>query len=103
MPVICFYHRVRFSVLSSGSKANCTFLEACGVRLLIDCGLSCRQTEQRLVELIRKHFDLSPRGIIETLDLRKPVYLKTASYGHFGRSGFTWEKTDKAKALKKDA
>jgi len=60
-------------------------------------------TEQRLVGLVRKHFDLSPRGIIETLDLRKPVYLKTASYGHFGRLGFAWEKTDKAQALKKDA
>jgi S-adenosylmethionine synthetase len=55
------------------------------------------------VALVRKHFDLSPRGIINTLDLRRPVYLKTASYGHFGRPGFSWEKTDKAAALKKDA
>ncbi|MEI7999060.1 MAG: methionine adenosyltransferase [Candidatus Omnitrophota bacterium] len=59
-------------------------------------------SEQRLVELVRKHFDLSPRGIIETLDLRKPIYLKTAAYGHFGRPGFTWEKTDKAQILKKE-
>jgi S-adenosylmethionine synthetase len=73
------------------------------VSVMIDTFGTGKVTEQRLVELVRKHFDLSPKGIIETLDLRKPVYLKTASYGHFGRPGFTWEKTDKAKALKKDA
>lgn len=70
---------------------------------MIDTYGTGKVTEQRLVELVRKHFDLSPKGIIETLELRKPVYLKTASYGHFGRPGFTWEKTDKANALKKDA
>jgi len=50
---------------------------------------------------IRKVFDMSPAGIIKTLDLKKPVYQKTASYGHFGRDHFSWEKTDKAKALMK--
>ena len=73
------------------------------VSVMIDTFGTGKVTEQRLVELVRKHFDLSPRGIIETLDLRKPIYLKTASYGHFGRPGFTWEKTDRAKVLKKDA
>lgn len=61
--------------------------------------------EAKLEKIIRKHFDLTPKGIIKTLDLRKPRFLKTASYGHFGRNEkeFTWEKTDKAAALKKDA
>ncbi len=59
--------------------------------------------EEKLVELIAKHFDLTPQGIIKTLDLLKPVYQKTAAYGHFGRDEFTWEKTDKAAALEKDA
>jgi S-adenosylmethionine synthetase len=58
-----------------------------------------------MVELVRKHFRLTPRGIIESLDLLRPVYKKTAAYGHFGRSepGFTWEKTDKAAALRQEA
>jgi S-adenosylmethionine synthetase len=61
--------------------------------------------ETRIVELIRKHFDLRPRGIIEALDLLRPIYRKTAAGGHFGRAlkEFTWERTDKAEALKKDA
>lgn len=60
-------------------------------------------SEQKLVELVRKHFDLTPRGIIHKLDLQKPIYRKTASYGHFGREHFTWEKTDKAAVLAKAA
>jgi S-adenosylmethionine synthetase len=61
--------------------------------------------ERKLIELIRKHFDLRPRGIIQMLDLLRPIYLPTATYGHFGRSNgnFTWERTDKADALKQDA
>jgi len=55
--------------------------------------------------LIRKHFKLTPRGIIETLDLRKPIYHESARHGHFGRElpQFTWERTDKAAALRKEA
>ena len=51
--------------------------------------------------LVRKHFALNPRGIIESLNLRRPIYRKTAAYGHFGRKDpdFTWEATDKAGAL----
>lgn len=61
--------------------------------------------EKKIAELIRKNFDLTPRGIIKELDLLKPIYSKTAAYGHFGRTEdtFTWEKTDKAEQLKKDA
>ena len=55
-------------------------------------------------ELFRKNFDLTPRGIIKTLDLLRPIYRKTACYGHFGRNGdqFTWEKTDKAADIAKE-
>jgi S-adenosylmethionine synthetase len=58
-----------------------------------------------LVELVRKHFRLTPRGIIESLDLLRPIYKKSAAYGHFGRSEpeFTWERTDKAATLKKES
>ena len=61
--------------------------------------------EPRLVELVRENFKLTPKGIIESLNLRRPVFKKTAAYGHFGRSGdtFTWEATDKAAALKAGA
>jgi len=61
--------------------------------------------ESRIAALIRKHFDLTPRGIIETLDLLRPIYRPTAAYGHFGRvgEGFTWERTDKADDLANDA
>jgi len=54
---------------------------------------------------VRKHFPMTPRGIIDHLKLRRPIYKQTAAYGHFGRNepGFTWEKTDKAKILKKEA
>jgi S-adenosylmethionine synthetase len=62
-------------------------------------------TEEKLVSLIRKHFKLTPKGIIETLDLRRPIYRESARHGHFGRelATFAWEKTDKADALKADA
>ena len=61
--------------------------------------------EQKIVEAVREVFPLTPAGIIEYLDLRKPIFKKTAAYGHFGRTEpeFTWEKTDKAGALKKAA
>lgn len=62
-------------------------------------------SEERITELIREFFKLTPKGIIETLDLRRPIYKATAAYGHFGRSGpgFTWERTDRADALRKAA
>ncbi|MBU1152306.1 methionine adenosyltransferase [Patescibacteria group bacterium] len=56
--------------------------------------------EDQLVKIVRKHFDFSPAGIIKKLDLRKPGFVKTAAYGHFGRKEFSWEKTDMAKKLK---
>lgn len=56
--------------------------------------------ESRLIELIREHFDLRPYGLIQMLDLERPIYLPTAAYGHFGREEFPWERTDKADALR---
>jgi S-adenosylmethionine synthetase len=60
-------------------------------------------SDAEIVKLVREHFDLRPRGLIEMLDLKRPIYRQTAAYGHFGRElpDFTWEKTDKAEALKK--
>jgi S-adenosylmethionine synthetase len=62
-------------------------------------------SDDRLSELVQKHFDLRPKGIIQMLDLLRPIYEKTAAYGHFGREEpeFTWEATDKARALAADA
>jgi len=62
-------------------------------------------SDDHFVKLIRDNFDLSPRGIIKSLDLLRPIYKKTACYGHFGRNepGFSWEITDKVSVLKKQA
>ena len=64
-----------------------------------------RVSDDKIIELIQKHFDLRPKGIIQALDLLRPIYSKTAAYGHFGREEpeFTWEMTDKADALRADA
>ncbi len=59
--------------------------------------------EAKIIAAVNKNFDLRPYGIVKMLDLLKPVYRKTASYGHFGRDEFSWEKTDRAAALKADA
>ena len=59
----------------------------------------------KLEKLVRKHFDLTPKGIGEALDLRRPIYRATSYHGHFGREGegFPWEKTDRAEAIERDA
>jgi S-adenosylmethionine synthetase len=61
--------------------------------------------DDNLIQLVRNHFDLRPAGIIKMLNLRRPIYQKTAAYGHFGRTDvvLTWEQTDKAELLRKDA
>lgn len=62
-------------------------------------------SDEKIAELVRRNFDLRPRGIIKMLDLRRPIYSKTAAYGHFGREepNFTWERTDKAAILRAEA
>ena len=75
------------------------------VSLMVNTFGTAKIPEARIVELIREHFDLRPKGIIVGLDLLRPIYGKTAAYGHFGRDEpeFTWEATDKADQLRKDA
>jgi S-adenosylmethionine synthetase len=71
--------------------------------IYIDCYGTNKIPEDKISEIVREHFPLKPANIIRELDLRKPIYRKTAAYGHFGRNeyGFTWEKTDKVEVLRK--
>jgi S-adenosylmethionine synthetase len=75
------------------------------VSVMVETDGTGRVPDARLTELVRAHFKLTPRGIMEELDLRRPIYRKTAAFGHFGRQEpeFTWERTDKADALRADA
>ncbi|MFN4064074.1 MAG: methionine adenosyltransferase [Parazoarcus communis] len=75
------------------------------VSLMVNTFGTGKVSDDRIVELIQAHFDLRPKAIIQTLDLLRPIYSRTAAYGHFGRDepGFTWEQTDKAAALRSDA
>jgi len=75
------------------------------VSVLVDTFGTGKIADDKIAKLVEKHFDLRPKGIIHALDLLRPIYLKTAAYGHFGRDEpeFTWEATDKAAALKADA
>lgn len=75
------------------------------VSVLVDTFGTAAIPEEKISELVNRHFDLRPAGIIKTLDLRRPIFKKTAAYGHFGRNDadFTWEKTDVAEVLRKEA
>ncbi len=108
----CYMARyIAKNIVASGlaDKCNIQLAYAIGVAqpvsLMIFTDGTSKVPEKRLVELVRKHFDLTPRGIINSLDLLRPIYRKTAAYGHFGRDEkeFTWERTDVAKTLAKDA
>ena len=72
------------------------------VSVMVDTQGSGRVEEAKITEAVREIFPLTPKGIIEYLNLRRPIYRKTAAYGHFGRNEpeFTWEHTDKAEALR---
>jgi len=71
------------------------------VSVMVDTFGTATVDERKIEETVPKIFDLSPAGIIKTLDLRKPIYRKTSTYGHFGRDSFSWEKTDRIEALQK--
>lgn len=73
------------------------------VSVLVETFGTAQVDPSKLSDVVREHFNLTPKGIIETLNLRRPIYKKTAAYGHFGRNeeSFTWEKTDKAEDLRK--
>jgi S-adenosylmethionine synthetase len=73
------------------------------VSVLVDTFGTCQVDEERISDLVREFFSLTPKGIIETLNLRRPIYKKTAAFGHFGRTEdtFSWERTDKADELRR--
>ncbi len=75
------------------------------VSLMVETFGTGKVPDEKIVELVQRHFDLRPKGIIAALDLLRPIYSRTAAYGHFGREevDFTWETTDKAAALRADA
>jgi S-adenosylmethionine synthetase len=75
------------------------------VSIMVETFGTGKVPNRKLEQLIRRHFDFTPAGIIKHLDLRRPFYKKTAAYGHFGRSEpeFTWERTDRIKDLRADA
>ena len=71
------------------------------VSVFVDSHGTGKLNDEELAQIVKKEFDLRPYSIIKELDLRRPVFKKTAAYGHFGYKGFTWEQTDRAEALKK--
>jgi S-adenosylmethionine synthetase len=108
----CYMARyIAKNVVAAGlaTKAEVQLAYAIGVAepvsVMVDSFGTSTIAEERITEIVRENFKLTPKGIIEALDLRKPVYKATAAYGHFGRTGpgFTWEKTDRADALRKAA
>jgi S-adenosylmethionine synthetase len=108
----CYMARyIAKNIVAAGLAEKCTtqLAYAIGVAdpvsVLVDTHGTGKVAEEKLSELVRSHFKLTPKGIIEELDLRRPIYKKTAAFGHFGREedGFTWERKDKAAALKADA
>jgi S-adenosylmethionine synthetase len=108
----CYMARyVAKNVVASGLADKCLVQLAYAigvaepVSVYIDTSGTGKIDDDKLGELVRAHFKLTPKGIIETLNLRRPIYKKTAAFGHFGRTEpeFTWERTDKADAMRKDA
>jgi S-adenosylmethionine synthetase len=108
----CYMARyVAKNIVAAGLADRCTVQLAYAigvaepVSVLVDTDDTGQVPDERISELVRAHFKLTPRGIIETLDLRRPIYKKTAAFGHFGRCEpeFTWERIDKANALRADA
>jgi S-adenosylmethionine synthetase len=99
------------NIVAAGLAERCELqvAYAIGIAKPFSIQVECFQTERvpvtRIEELIREHFDLRPAAILRDLDLRRPIYAKTAAYGHFGRddADFTWERTDKAELLKEAA
>ena len=108
----CYMARyIAKNIVAAGlaSKAEVQLAYAIGVAepvsVMADTFGTAAVSEKKITELIREFFILTPKGIIEALDLRRPIYKDTAAYGHFGRTGpgFTWERTDRADALRKAA
>jgi S-adenosylmethionine synthetase len=109
----CYMARyIAKNVVAAGlaSRAEVQLAYAIGVAepvsVMVDTFGTATIPEEKITALVRENFKLTPKAIIETLDLRKPIYKATAAYGHFGRKGdggFTWERTDRADALRRAA
>jgi S-adenosylmethionine synthetase len=108
----CYMARyIAKNIVAAGlaSKAEVQLAYAIGVAepvsVMAETFGTAKVSEEKITSLIREFFSLTPKGIIETLNLRRPIYKSTAAYGHFGRTGpgFTWELTDRAEALRKAA
>jgi S-adenosylmethionine synthetase len=108
----CYMARyIAKNVVAAGlaTKAEVQLAYAIGVAepvsVMVDSFGTATIPEEKITEVVRETFKLTPKAIIETLDLRRPIYKDTAAYGHFGRkgAGFTWERTDRADALRKAA
>ncbi len=108
----CYMARyIAKNVVAAGlaTKAEVQLAYAIGVAepvsVMVDSFGTATVPEEKITQLVREYFKLTPKGIIETLNLRRPIYKPTAAYGHFGRTGpgFTWERTDHAEALRKAA
>ncbi len=109
----CYMARyIAKNIVAAGlaSRAEVQLAYAIGVAepvsVMVDAFGTATIPEEKITALVRENFKLTPKAIIETLDLRKPIYKATAAYGHFGRKGdggFTWERTDRAEALRKAA
>ena len=87
-------------MIAPGRRSNCSFTSS-SIRVTGTFSVS-KVPVTRIEELVKEQFDLRPGAIIRDLDLQRPIYSKTAAYGHFGRDDhdFTWERTDKAEALR---
>ena len=96
------------NIVAAGLAKRCEvqLSYAIGVPKPVSINVDTRGTnaipEETIVELVNRHFDLTPKGIIDHLDLKRPIYRDTSAYGHFGREEFSWEKTDKAEILARD-
>jgi len=108
----CYMARyVAKNIVAAGLADRCTVQLAYAigvaepVSVLVDTHDTGTIPDEKISDIVRANFKLTPRGIIETLDLRRPIYKKTAAFGHFGRTEpeFTWERTDKATSLRADA
>jgi len=95
------------NIVAAGLASRCTIQLSYAIGVIeplsvtINLHGESKELEEKLIDVVPHVFDLTPAGIVRMLDLKRPVYLPTAAYGHFGRDGFSWEKTDKTEELLK--
>ena len=97
------------NIVAAGLAARCELQVSYAIGVAEPTSISLetfgtsKLSEDELIKLVRQHFDLRPHGLIEMLQLERPIYRATAAYGHFGRNEFPWEQTDKAELLRQYA